>query len=73
MNLPNIRCSVNNYTFYECCELLNQGKASDEWMKRHNEEIKAQRIKQMSKKTNSFKVKWINKLKLLNKLQASQC
>lgn len=68
MNLSNIRCSVNNHAFYECCELLNQRKANDEWMKRHNEEIKAQRIKQMSKKTNSFKVKWINKLKLLNKL-----
>lgn len=59
MNLSNIRCSVNNYAFFinKCCELLNQEKANDEGIKRKNEEIKAYRIKQMSKKTKSFKVK----------------
>ena len=42
MNLSNIRCSVNNFFFfYECCELLNQEKASDVQVKSHNKEIKA--------------------------------
>ena len=42
MNLSNIRCSVNNFFFFnECCELLNQEPASDEQVKSHNKEIKA--------------------------------